>query len=250
MNTSDTDLYLPIASRPRLDQSARWLLLTASLVSLALWFIPGAQMVLYPIRLFVTFIHEGSHALMTLLTGGSVVGMAVHQDTSGVTTSMGGFRPLVLMAGYLGATAFGAACLQISRKQGNGRRGLLLMAAVTLIITGLWIRPWAEGGFGFLMGMLIGFGLAAGSRFLKEPQAAFLTAFLSVQLCLNALFDMRELVWLTTHTAMDNDAVFMAQAYGLTPWFWALLWSAGALAILGLSLRAFWRGTVPNGAKM
>ncbi len=223
--------------------SERWLLLAATLVSFALWYIPGAQVVLTPIRLFVTLIHEGGHAVMTVLTGGSVAGMAIRQDGSGVTISMGGMPFFVYMAGYLGATAFGALALQMCRKAGNGRRALLFLASIVFIVTGLWMRPWGQSAFGFFVGVGVGLLLLAGARFLKEPLAAFLTAFLSVQLCLNALFDVRDLIWLTTNTGADNDAVFMARAFGLTPWFWALLWAAGAAAILGLSLRSYWRNS-------
>src|SRR5205807_4239437 len=91
------------SSRP---QGSRWLLAAASIVSIALWYIPGAALVLYPVRLFVTFIHEGGHAVMTLITGGAVAGMAIHGDGSGVTYSAGGIPSLVYMAGYIGATAF------------------------------------------------------------------------------------------------------------------------------------------------
>jgi hypothetical protein len=223
--------------------SERWLLIAATLVSAALWYIPGAQIALYPVRIFVTIIHESGHALMTVLTGGAVAGMAIHPDGSGVTMSAGGIRFLVLMAGYLGATAFGALALHLGRRQGNGRRSLLFLAAVTLVATGLWLRPWGEGAFGFFSGIGIGLALLAGSRRLPESYAAFLTSFLAVQLCLNALFDIRSLVWLTTNTNADNDAVFMSQAFGLTPWFWALTWAGAAIAILAFSLRSYLRTT-------
>ena len=45
---------------------------------------------------------------------------------------------------------------------------------------------------------------------------------------------MRDLIWLTTNTSSDNDAVFMARAFGLTPWFWCSLWAVGAAAILAI----------------
>jgi hypothetical protein len=147
------------------------------------------------------------------------------------------------MAGYLGATTFGALAIHLVRRAGNGKRGLLFFAAVTLVATGLWLRPWGDGMFGFFAGVAIGLLMLLGARNLGERQAMFVTALLSVQLCLNALFDIRDLVWLTTNTNADNDAVFMAQNFGLTPWFWALLWAAGALAILFVSLRAYWRSS-------
>ena len=52
------------------------LLLIATIVSVLLWvaswYIPLVGYVVYPLRLFATFIHEGGHALATILTGNSV----------------------------------------------------------------------------------------------------------------------------------------------------------------------------------
>ena len=45
-------------ARPQLK-----LLLIATVITIALWFLPYIGVVTYPIRLFVTFIHEGSHVL-------------------------------------------------------------------------------------------------------------------------------------------------------------------------------------------
>jgi hypothetical protein len=90
-------------------------------------------------------------------------------------------------------------------------------------------------------GIGIAVTLLAAARLLSEPSAQFLTSFLAVQLSLNALYDVRDLLWMTTNTRAENDAVFMAQAYGLWPWFWAATWAVGAVMILGATLRAYWR---------
>ncbi len=221
-------------------QQSRRLLIAATAASLLLTFLPGAAQITYPIRLFTTLIHEGGHALATLLTGGSVVGIAIDPTASGVTASLGGWPPLIYMAGYLGATLFGAASLHLGRKPGAGRGGLALMAAVVLLVTGLWVHPW-NNVFGFIAGLTIAGLLILGARFLPEPAAHFLASFLAVQLSLNALYDVRDLLYMTTQTAAGNDAVFMARAYGLTPWFWAGTWAIVAMMILGVSLKAYWR---------
>ena len=93
-------------------------LLAVTLLSVALWFIPFAEYLTYPFRLFVTFIHEGGHALAALLTGNSVVSLSVSPDTSGLTVStQGGFfsQMLTSSAGYVGATAYGALLLVLIR---------------------------------------------------------------------------------------------------------------------------------------
>src|SRR5215210_6740506 len=90
------------------------LLLIATVLTIALWFIPFADYLVYPIRLFVTFIHEGSHALAGLLTGGSVKSLTIGSDGSGVVYSVpsGWFGAILTSsAGYLGTTAFGVLLL-------------------------------------------------------------------------------------------------------------------------------------------
>jgi len=170
-----------------------------------------------------------------------VESITVFADANGVTMSRGGYYFLICMAGYLGATLFGATALLMSRRKGAGKRGLLLMGALTLLVTGLWVHPIPHP-FGFLMGLIVTGLLLAGARLLPERGAAFAVSFLAVQLCLNSVFDLRDLVWLTTNTHAANDAVFMAQSFGLTPWFWASTWALGAGAILFLTLRVYWRG--------
>ena len=61
-------------------------LLTAAVISIVLWFIPYAEILTYPFRIFVTFIHEGGHALAALLTGNSVASLSIATNASGETS--------------------------------------------------------------------------------------------------------------------------------------------------------------------
>src|ERR1041384_5910934 len=89
-------------------------LLLAAVLSIALWFIPFAEVLTYPFRIFVTFIHEGGHAVAALLSGHSVEGLRVAVDAGGETyTTTGGLwtQVFVASAGYLGSMAYGAFLL-------------------------------------------------------------------------------------------------------------------------------------------
>src|SRR2546423_10748788 len=102
-------------------------LLLAAALSIAFWFIPFAEILGYPFRIFVTFIHEGGHAVAALLTGNSVQSLSVAMNASGETyTTQGGVfsQMLVASAGYLGAMAFGAVLLVLIRKGVAARIGL------------------------------------------------------------------------------------------------------------------------------
>src|SRR5712692_8304995 len=53
-------------------------------------------------------VHELSHALVAILTGGQVLGIAIRLDGSGVTYARGGNLVLTASAGYVGSSVFGA----------------------------------------------------------------------------------------------------------------------------------------------
>ena len=95
------------------------LLIIATVITIVLWFIPFADYLVYPIRLFVTFIHEASHALIAVLTGGSVQSLTIASDGSGVVYSAPSSwfgAMLTSSAGYLGTTVFGVMMLVLIRK--------------------------------------------------------------------------------------------------------------------------------------
>ena len=135
--------------RLRLSQDARpqaMTLLIAATISIVLSFIPFAEFLTYPFRIFVTFIHEGGHALAALLTGNSVASLSVAMNASGETyTTQGGIISQVLIssAGYVGSMAFGALLLILIRKAIAARIVLLscgiLVFAMTMIFG--FIKP-------------------------------------------------------------------------------------------------------------
>ena len=61
------------------------LLVFASLLTLALWFIPYAGVITWPVRQFVTLLHEAGHAVAVLATFGQVHRIALDWNGSGVT---------------------------------------------------------------------------------------------------------------------------------------------------------------------
>src|SRR5881397_4253849 len=108
-------------------------LLLAAVISIILWFVPFAEILSYPFRIFVTFIHEGGHAVAALLTGNSVQSLSVAMNGSGETyTTQGGMfsQMLVSSAGYLGAMSFGALLLILIRRSVAARLVLVASAAV------------------------------------------------------------------------------------------------------------------------
>lgn len=229
---------------PAPSRSALRALLLACALSVGLWFVPIASFALYPLRLFVTFIHEGSHALAAILTGGMVEQIVVQPDASGYTLTSGGWNAVIVMAGYLGATAYGAGMLALARRPGSAR---LILAASGLIVASIVLLDvrnllGLQNLFGLGWGIVIAAGLLLAARRLSARTAELTTMFLGVQCVLNALYDLKTLVGLSTsYGGPVSDAVLMSRIIPLPPVVWAVFWCGLALGILGLSLRPYWR---------
>ena len=244
--------------RLRLSQDARpqaMTLLVAATISVVLWFIPYAEFLTYPFRIFVTFIHEGGHALAALLTGNSVASLSVATNASGETyTSQGGLisQLLISSAGYLGSMAFGALLLVLIRKAVAARIVLLCCGVFVFALTmifGLikplfWLNAWSGIPFTLLAGTVISVGLVLIARFASARVATFFVSFLAVQCVLNALFDLKTVFFLSSPFGprIPTDAVNMAQATGVPPIFWTVIWIALALGILWFAMRLYVAG--------
>jgi hypothetical protein len=238
----------------RISQDARpqaMTLLAAAAISIVLWFIPYAEVLTYPFRIFVTFIHEGGHALAALLTGNSVQSLSVAMNASGETyTTEGGFfsQVLVSSAGYLGSMAYGSMLLVLIRKAVAARIVLLgsavLIFALTLIYGLIIPASWgvlAGIPFTFLAGTLLTVGLVGLAKFATAKVATFFVSLLAVQCVLNALIDLKTVFFLSSSFGANvpTDAVNMAHATGIPALFWAVLWIGIALVILWIAMRLY-----------
>ena len=244
--------------RFRLSQDARpqaMTLLVAATISVVLWFIPYAEILTYPFRIFVTFIHEGGHAIAALLTGNSVASLSVAPNASGETyTTYGGLfsQALISSAGYIGAMSFGALLLVLIRRAIQARIVLLASGVLIFALTMIFgfIKPlWSFSGlagipFTLLAGLFISVGLVLIARFASARVATFFVSFLAVQCVLNALFDLKTVFFLSApfETTVPTDAVNMAKATGIPAILWAVMWIGLALGILWFVMRLYVAG--------
>jgi hypothetical protein len=230
-------------------------LLIAATISILLWFIPYAEFLTYPFRIFVTFIHEGGHAIAALLTGNSVNSLSVAMNASGETyTTQGGLISQIFIssAGYLGSMAFGALLLILIRKAVAARFVLLGCGILVFSLTMIYgllkpvfsISAWGGIPFTLLAGIIISVGLVLIARFASARVATFFTSFLAVQCVLNALFDLKTVFFLSAPfaPAAATDAANMAQATGIPAIFWTVVWILFALGILWFAMRLYVAG--------
>ena len=245
--------------RLRLSHDARpqaMTLLIAALASVLLWFIPFAEFLTYPFRIFVTFIHEGGHAIAALLTGNSVASLSVSPNASGATyTTNGGLfsQVFVSSAGYLGSMAFGALLLVLIRKTIAARLVLLGSAIFIFTLTMIYglfkplfaLQFWSGIPFTLFAGLSIAAALVLIAKFASARTATFFVSFLAVQCVLNALFDLKTVFFMNANfvgPSISNDAANMANATGIPGIFWTLTWIAIAFGMLWFVMRLYVAG--------
>ena len=245
--------------RLRLSHDARpqaMTLLIAAAVSVLLWFIPFAEFLTYPFRIFVTFIHEGGHAIAALLTGNSVASLSVSPTAGGETyTTQGGLisQVFVSSAGYLGSMAFGALLLVLIRRAIAARLVLLGSAIFIFTLTMIYglfkpifsLTSWSGIPFTLFAGLSIVAALILIAKFASARTATFFVSFLAVQCVLNALFDLKTVFSMSADfmgTAIPNDAANMARATGIPGIFWTIIWIGIAFAMLWFVMRLYVAG--------
>lgn len=233
------------------------LLLLATVITIALWFIPYAEYAVYPVRLFVTFIHESSHALVSLLTGGSVQSLTVSSNGEGAvwSSSANWFSfALTSSAGYLGTTFFGVLLLFLIRKAYSAKAVLYSLAGLIGVMTVLFafivpIINFLSGqvslssiAFTTLTGVGLTAALFAIGRFASLKFANFAVAFLAVQLVLNALSDLKTLFFLNAPVIgsdIQTDAINMQNATGFPAIVWIAIWIGISVLMISVGLRIY-----------
>ena len=233
------------------------LLLLATVITLVLWFLPYADYLVYPIRLFVTFVHESSHALIAVLTGGSVQSLTIAADGSGVVYSapsgmIGGL--LTSSAGYLGTMAFGVLLLFLIRRSFSPNKILAALGIFVGVMTVVFtiISPafhflslnttFSSILFTILAGTLLTAGLVALGIFAKGRVASFAVAFLAVQCLLNAALDLVNVFFINAPligSDIQTDAGNMSTATGIPGVVWVVIWMGLSLLMISLGLRLY-----------
>ena len=137
-----------------------------------------SALILSPLRLFVTFVHETAHGLTGILTGGVFLHFQVYPNGAGVAYTAGGNRFLILQAGYVGAALFGGVLLVAANRM---RRVNVLSALMGAYMTGSALLFSQDGR----TVLFLGFGVAVvlwllGEHYRKYSGPLWILAWLTL----------------------------------------------------------------------
>lgn len=197
---------------------------------MALIFVLWPYPLLYPVKLLVVFFHEASHALATVLSGGSVEELVIVKGQGGYVLSHGGNRFVILSAGYLGSLAFGALIYVLAVKSRHDRMIMSILAFTVILITVLYANSLFSRAFGFATGC----SMLAAAYYLNRSTNDFLLRLIALTNLMYVPLDIYSDT--IQRPAIQSDASLLAREFGGTASIWGLIWLCLSLLLIGLCL--------------
>lgn len=138
---------------------------------------------LYPINVFVVFLHEWSHGLAAVLTGGRIIEIYLDPRVAGWCRHTSQWQITVGAAGYIGSSVFGAGLMFLGAVIRNDRWLVGFLGAFMAYIAVVYV--------GTSFGMFFCLGFAAFLFFaalkLSDGLNDFILRFLGMSSCLYAV---------------------------------------------------------------
>ena len=232
----------PTQPRGGVGNAGRRAVLLAVVVTIALYVVPGGDLLARPLLWVSTLAHELGHAAVIAVVGGDVVSVEVFGDGSGVAT---GTRPAgrlrtaaVAAGGLIGPAAVAALLFALSRQARTARITAVATGAVLLLSTIFALR----GTLALLLGLLLGLGLVGLGVRAKASLTQVVLVFFAVQLSLS-VFSRGDYLFAATATtgagAHVSDSGQIAAALVGPYWFWGAVCGLISVLVLGVGLLTF-----------
>ncbi len=217
------------------DLQTLGILVVLFLVAAVFW----DTLLIYPIKLFVVVLHEFSHGLAAILTGGRIVKIEVNQLVGGVCWTVGGSRFIVASAGYLGSIFWGGVIFMIAARTKYDNVLGMVIGGFLVALSLLYIRNM----FGFFFTVGFGVLLISVSAFARNAIVDILMRFLGMTSCLYVIIDIKS--DLIDRSGIGSDADTIAQLLGFPGLsvLIGILWIVIALAAL---IGFFWIASKRN----
>ena len=175
--------------------------------------------VMIPLKLFVVFMHEVSHGLAAIATGGEIVTIEVNQNQGGMALTKGGSRFWTLTAGYLGSLLWGGIILLLAART-HLDKGISVLIGIGMIVISI---GFGSDVFTYLFGIGFGVALILFGIFLPEVVNDWMLRIIGVTSCLYAILDIKSDVLDRSH--LRSDARMLSEEIGVfSTEVWGILW--------------------------
>ena len=179
----------------------------------------------YPLKIFVVFMHEVSHGLAAIATGGRILEIQINPQQGGHALTQGGSRFWTLTAGYLGSLLWGGIILLLAaRTRFDKAISILIGVGMVAISIG-----FGESTFTYLFGIGFGVALIAIGFYLPEAVNDWVLRIIGVTSCLYAILDIKSDV--LDRSSLRSDARMLSEVTGIATEVWGALWILIAIAL-------------------
>nr|WP_275116231.1 M50 family metallopeptidase [Aliiroseovarius subalbicans] len=210
-----------------------WQLIALTALVVALWTTP----VMLPLRILVVFLHELSHGLAALLTGGSIEAISLSPNEGGLTTTRGGNLFAILSAGYLGSLVLGVTLFLAALRSRADRVVVGCLGAAMLVIAALWMRE----GFALAFTLGTGIWMLVVARFFPHEVSDMVLRVIGLTSMIYVPLDITSDTIARAH--LHSDAYMLAERVGGATMLWGGLWLVISLIVIGGTL---WFGSGPQ----
>lgn len=187
--------------------------------------------IVYPVKLLVVALHEISHALATIFTGGSVVGMNVDSGLYGEVNSEGGSEFLIASAGYLGSLLWG---FLIFVSADNKKFNLILSTFLSVVLL-LFVANFFTDPISILILLAYVVFFYAAPRYLPRKINYWAMRIIGLLSAFYVVFDIKEDLLTSEYLATDADRLAMITSVPAI--YWGLFWFAVSLVVIFLMFK-------------
>ncbi len=198
--------------------------------------------VMYPLKIFVVFMHEISHGLAGVVTGGKFGEFQVNPQQGGHAYTYGGSKFWVLTAGYLGSLIWGGIILLLAARTRFSKAVSVLIGIGMVAIT----IGFGSNLFTYLFGIGFGVALILFGMFLPVIVNEWVLRIIGITSCLYAILDIKSDVLDRSH--LRSDARMLSEITPPSTEMWGIIWIVIAIGL------TFWflyiAGKSPASAKV
>lgn len=214
-------------ARPRYDWKGFFLLCAIYLAVVLLW---RTKWVL-PLKLLVVLLHELSHGIAAVLTGGAIVQIQVFPDQGGHCVTSGGLPFVVVSAGYLGSLFFGVVLL-LTATRTRASPWVAALLGLSLAIVAVVHMP----GGSFSQVLTAAWGVVLVLLAAAPPVVAeFVLRVVAVTSCLYAILDIKADALDRDHPA--SDASRLGKLTDTPPFLWGLAWIVVSVVVTAVAAK-------------
>lgn len=182
---------------------------TFSFISLIIVIFLWDYIFVYPLKFFVTSVHESFHGLAIIITGGEIETIKLNINGSGSITRYGGIDLLISPAGYIGTALIGALFILASRRRMYSEILISICSIYVILLNIMYINSYFSIVFYLVIFVSILFILLV----FKTNFDNHLSLFLGTFFMMSSVEDIK--VYLLSDISHETDAGLLASRLGM-----------------------------------